>query len=100
MRLHYYNGQGDEYEYEISDEQAAEALTHIMAERYVLKEYDAEKMVDFIYYELGESDKLEQLFEEQITDYFRTEGEEYVRDCEEQERNELAYVGMKEKDFL
>jgi hypothetical protein len=88
------------YEYEITDEQAQEALRHIMSDRYVLKENDAEKMVDFIYYELGESDKLEQLFEEQITDYFRTEGEEYVRECEEQERNELGYVGMKEKDFL
>ena len=92
------NGSG--YGYEITEEQAQEALTHIMAEQYVLKEYDAEKMVDFIFYELGEPDKLEQLFKDEITDYFRTEGEDYVRDCEEQERNALGYVGMKEKDFF
>ena len=100
MMLYYDAENGGGYDYEITDEQAQEALTHIISEQYVLSENDAEKMVDFIYYELGESDKLEQLFEEQITDYFRTEGEEYVKGCEEQERNELGYVGMKERDFL
>ena len=100
MMLYYDAENGGGYDYEITEEQAQEALTHILAERYVLSENDAEKMVDFIFYELGEPDKLEKFFKEQITDYFRTEGEEYVRDCEEQERNALGYVGMKEKDFI
>lgn len=100
MILYYDAENGGGYDYEITEEQAQEALVHIIAEREFLSENAADKMVDFIYYELGEADKLEQFFEEQITDYFRTEGEEYVKDCEEQERNELGYVGMKERDFL
>lgn len=98
--LYYDAENGGGYDYEITEEQAQEALTHILAERYVLSENDAEKMVDFMFYELGMAKELEDFFEDEITDYYRTEGEDYVKGCEEQERNELAYVGMKEKNFL
>jgi len=100
MMLYYDAENGGGYDYEITEEQAQEALTHILAERYVLSENDAEKMVDFMFYELGVSKELEDFFEDDITDYYRTEGEEYVKDCEEKSRNELGYVGMKEKDFI
>lgn len=100
MILKYYSDSGNEYYYEISNEQALEALRYIVSNDIDLSEKDSDKVVDFIYWELRVSDELETHYKEQITDYFRSDGEDYVRDCEEKSRDELGWVGMKESDFI
>ena len=100
MILYYYNEQGNEYEYEVEDIQVRSAISNVLQDRLKLDENVSDCVIDYMCDVIGVEDKLQQELKDEITDYFRTEGEDYVEDCEEKSRNELGYVGMKEKDFI
>ncbi len=100
MKLDGYGQNGDGYEYEASDIEVRQALQDIMADHLKLRGDESRAVVDFLIDEIGVETDLQEGMREEITAYFKDEIDEYVKDCEEADRDPLGYVGMKERDFL
>ena len=98
MTLYYYADNGNQYDYEVSDDRVRDALINILSEHVYrgelaqqFRKYYAEPMLDFLNWEIYCFDKLTDYFQEQLTEYFRAEGMEYVRSCEESEKEDMKF---------
>ena len=100
MILKYYSDCGNEYDYEVQDILVRTAISSVLQDVLKLNKDEADGVVNYMCDVIGVEDKLQQELQDEITDYFRSDGEDYVRDCEEKSRDELGWVGMEERDFL
>ena len=100
MKLDGYGKNGDGYEYEASDQEVRQALSDILSDHLKLRGDESKAVVDFLIDEIGVETDLQEGMREEITAYFKDEIDEYVKECETEDRDPLGYVGMHQKDFL